>query len=252
MKTYFTVIPLLKNKDGFIHDFRLMKPLAIVALNTLGLHIYTTDTSPYKEGTTDEAVHGLYELLQSTIDKVGTSDGIFSEPVSIKQYTTDTHGDMIISFLEDMKVYGVNTLHSWNLSFDIQTMNYGCSDYGLYLDAIIEAVHKNIFVEYGKELETLHLGSTRTVPTTGNLKFIDGVTTIGIPTIKGINGSLTLTSVFNHVTGMKHVPYWYLNTGHVVGLEKLSKVQEKYPMGILTEELYSLYQLKYLTEKEMK
>lgn len=247
MKTYFTVIPALFTETGEpIQDLKEMTALAIVAVNHLGLHVYTVKGKGWDKSVWDDAYTELSMFNKSASKALPDYSLVFTPPCSISARECDSETGMIGRFFHDMKLLGLNTLHSWNLVFDIDCMDYTCKQKDVELQGIMEATMPQYFSGRKDSLMTLNTYTSkedRGIPTTGNVQFSDGLTEIGMPLLGGMKGSMALTSVYREITGHQYYPYQFTGKKDIGrGLEVVRDLQKEFPASFVAEEMIVLYQ----------
>jgi hypothetical protein len=247
MKTYFTVIPALFNEDGStIQDFNKMTPLAIVAMNHLGIHVYKVKGKGWATDVWDNAFTEVREFLTEAAETLPDYSPAFTPPCSTNVRESVSETAMIGRFFHDMKLLGLNTLHSWNMEFVIDCMDYSCVQKNVELQGMMEATESSYFLGREGKLTALNSFSStrdRHIPTSGNILFSDDVTKIGFPLMGGMKGGMAVTSVYRSITGHEHYPYQRGEAGNEGrGIEYIRKLHIDNPSSFIAEEITVLYQ----------
>jgi hypothetical protein len=249
MKTYFTVIPALFNEDASpIQDFDKMPPLAIVAMNHLGIHVYKVKGKGWEIGFWDKAFTEVHSFLKEATEALPDYSPVFTPPCSINVRESDSETAMIGRFFHDMKLLGLNTLHSWNLEFAINCIDYSCVQKNVELQGIMEATEPGYFLGRKEKLTALNGVADRHIPTTGNILFSDDVTKIGLSLMGGRKGSMAITSVYRNITGHEHYPYQRGKAGDEGrGINYARELHFDNPASFIANEITVLYQNAALT-----
>lgn len=250
MNIYYAVVPKLQNEDGSpITDLNKMTAQAIVAMIHNETHIYTLDETPWGPLDIDESYLELQKILAYVREaREGEDNSLFKDMVAHRIYHFHGEVEMIDTFFHNMKLYRDVSLHSWNTSFDIQCLKTTSDSLNYDLQKAMGAALSDLFSRTD-DLNKLNILTRREIPVKiDGLSYVDGVTKYGMPLNDHRLGGLSISNIFSSIAGMKYVPYWYTAKSCIAGLEEHVDMFKDKPHCLMAEELFALYQNRFIVE----